>query len=207
MYSVTLKPYLYVYRMFNEHEKNFEDDSKMKTMTTYTLVTALAAAMTLPLATTSYAAGGGGGNTTVTCRKGKIWDKQKKKCVLIKKESNLSDDNLYEAARDLAYNLRYEEAIETLKLASNQNDPRILNYLGYSTRKLGDVEAGLKYYRTALKADPDYTLVREYMGEAFLQLGQVDKAQEQLAEIKSRCGTQCQEYAMLDQQINAYLKR
>ena len=181
----------------------------MKNMITYSLLTAMAAVLTAPVASTSYAAGGGGGgeNITITCRKGKVWDKRKRKCVLIKKESNLSDDNLYEAARDLAYNRRYGEAIATLKLAANQKDPRILNYLGYSTRKLGDVEAGLEYYKTALKADPDYTLVREYMGEAFLQLGQVEKAKEQLAEIKSRCGTHCQEYAMLDQQIAAYLKR
>lgn len=181
----------------------------MKNMISYSLLATMTLALSAPVATSAFAAGGGGGgeSTTVTCRKGKIWDKQKKKCVVIKKESNLSDDNLYEAARDLAYNLRYDEAIATLKLAANQNDPRILNYLGYSTRKLGDVEAGLKYYQTALKADPDYTLVREYMGEAFLQLGQVEKAQEQLAEIKSRCGTDCQEYAMLDEQITAYLKR
>jgi len=152
-------------------------------------------------------AAGGGGNTVPTCKKGKMWDKKVKKCVKVKKSSGLSDDNLYEVARDFAYNGRYQDAISVLKLAANQNDPRILNYLGYSTRKLGDVQRGLSYYTAALEADPDYTLVREYMGEAFLQLGEVDKAREQLSEIEKRCGKDCREYALLDEQINSYLKR
>jgi len=166
----------------------------------------IAAAMAASLFSNTpvYSAGDGGTSTTPTCRKGKVWDKQKKKCVRAKKSSGLSDDNLFEAARDLAYHKRYGEAITVLKLAENQGDPRILNYLGYSNRKLGRVETGLKYYRTALKADPDYTLVRGYMGEAFLQLGQVDKAREQLAEIEKRCGTDCREYAMLKEQIESH---
>ncbi|MDD9908127.1 MAG: tetratricopeptide repeat protein [Ahrensia sp.] len=153
----------------------------------------------------AYSAGGDRDSTiTPSCRKGKVWDRRTKKCVKAKKSSGLSDDNLYAAARDLAYHRRYDEAINVLRLAENQNDPRILNYLGYSHRKLGDVETGLNYYRTALKFDPDYTLVREYMGEAFLQLGQVDKAREQLAEIEKRCGADCREYAMLQEQIDAH---
>lgn len=152
------------------------------------------------------AAGSDSGTATTvpTCKKGKIWDKKKKRCLKIKKSSSLDDDNLFQAARDLAYNHRYEEAIEVLQLAKNQNDPRILNYLGFSTRKLGDVKKGLTYYAAALKVDPNYTLVREYMGEAFLQLGQVDKAREQLAEIKSRCGVDCREYSMLQTEIGRF---
>ena len=135
-----------------------------------------------------------------------MWDKKKKKCVKQEKSSNLSDDNLYEAARDLAYHGRYDEAVTVLKLAQNQNDPRILNYLGYSTRKMGNVEKGLTYYRAALAVNPNYTLAREYMGEAFLQLGQTDKALEQLSAIERICGTNCREYAMLKDQIDAVIQ-
>ncbi len=156
----------------------------------------------------SYANGGGGATVkTPTCKRNKVWDKRKKRCVRVKKSSALDDDNIYEVARDLAYHKRYDEAINVLNLAENQNDPRILNYLGYSNRKLGRVEKGLTFYRAALKADPDYTLVMEYMGEAFLQLGQVNKAREQLAEIEKRCGVDCREYALLDEQIKAHLGR
>ena len=81
-----------------------------------------------------------------------------------------------------------------LSLAQNKSDPSILNYLGYSHRKAGRVLVGLGYYEEALRIDPDYTLVREYLGEAHLQLGDVAAAKDQLAEIEKRCGTTCEEY-------------
>lgn len=166
----------------------------------------LFAASFLSLQGTALAANSDDGTVPVpTCSKNKVWDAKQKKCVPVQKSSNLSDDNIYDGARDLAYHGRYDEAIVLLKLANNPQDPRILNYLGYSTRKLGRVEEGLTYYQAALKADPDYTLVMEYMGEAFLQLGQVDKAREQLTAIERRCGKGCREYSMLDQQIRNHL--
>jgi len=150
----------------------------------------------------AFSAGGESTPTQPTCKKGKMWDKKKKICVKQKKSSGLTDDNLYAVARDLAYNRRYQEALTVLDLAENQNDPRILNYKGFATRKLGRVEEGLTYYTAALEIDPNYMLVREYMGEAFLQLGDIKKASEQLAEIGKRCGTDCREYAMLKGEID-----
>lgn len=167
--------------------------------TAFGFVALAAMSLTAP----AHAAGGGESTTIVTptCKKSMIWDRRKKKCVKAKKRSGLDDENLFAAARDLAYHSRYDEAIAVLQLVEDKTAPRVLNYMGYSTRKLGRVEEGLTYYRAALKADPDYTLVREYMGEAFLQLGQVDKAKEQLVEIEKRCGTDCREYALLNAQI------
>ena len=121
------------------------------------------------LSVSAYAAGGGGGGADVpTCAKGKVWDKNQKKCV--SKSSLLNDDSIFEAGRALAYAGNYDEAIEVLTLAKDKTDPRILNFLGYSHRKSGRVEVGLGYYQEALRNNPDYTLVREYMGEAYLQL-------------------------------------
>ncbi|NKB54441.1 MAG: tetratricopeptide repeat protein [Rhizobiaceae bacterium] len=180
-------------------------------MLSQSLKTALAAGMLLggsAFTVSAFAASDGNSTTTTpTCINGKVWDKKKRLCVLPKKSSQLDDDNIYEAARDLAYNRRYEEAIVVLELAENKNDPRILNYLGYSNRKLGRIEKGLTYYAAALREDPDYTLVMEYMGEAFLQLGKVDKAREQLAEIEKRCGKDCREYSMLETEINRHISR
>ncbi len=149
----------------------------------------------------AFAAGEGSTSTTPSCKRGHAWDKRKKKCVKAKKSSNLSDENIYQVARNLAYETRYEEAISILKLAKNQADPRILNYLGYSTRKSGNVQKGLTYYQAAIKANPDYTLARSYMGEAYLQLGDVKAAKVQLAEIKLRCKGTCPEYTTLEDKI------
>ena len=142
--------------------------------------------------------------TKIKCRKGLVPDRRGKKCV--RKTSSLTDDRqIALAARDLAYRGDYEGALELLDAAKDQNDPRILNYRGYATRKLGNVEEGMKYYQAALRIDPSYTLVREYMGEGFLSLGQVDKAEEQLAEIERLCGGQeCREYTLLSSAIKTH---
>jgi tetratricopeptide (TPR) repeat protein len=128
-----------------------------------------------------------------------------KKCVPAE-QGKIDDDSIYETGRALAMNGRYDEAIKILTLAADKTDPRILNYLGYSHRKSGRVLVGLGYYQEALRNDPDYTLVREYLGEAHLQLGDVAAAREQLGEIERRCGKGCTEYAELSAHIDAYVK-
>ncbi|MEP9388916.1 tetratricopeptide repeat protein [Mesorhizobium sp. KR9-304] len=176
---------------------------------------AAAAFLVLPLlAAPALTAGGGGGDSGGSsgsdggqdqCKNGQVWDKKTKKCVDAQRGA-VDDDSLYLAGRYLAEQGRYGEAITILSLAADKTDPRILNYLGYSHRKAGRVTVGLGYYQEALRHNPDYTLVREYMGEAYLQQGNVEAAKEQLTEIEKRCGKGCQEYALLAQQIDAYLK-
>ncbi|MER2533662.1 MAG: tetratricopeptide repeat protein [Rhizobiaceae bacterium] len=147
--------------------------------------------------------GNGEGETTKQCKAGQIWDKSQNKCV--EARSGLDDDSLYEAGRDLALAGRYDEAIKVLALAADKTDPRILNYLGYAHRKAGRVTVGLGYYQEALRQDPDYTLVREYLGEAYLQKGDLASAREQLSEIEKRAGKGSREYAELAQRIEAYV--
>jgi hypothetical protein len=151
------------------------------------------------------AGGGGGSDTTTECKQGEVWDAKKEKCV-VPGQGKLDDDSIYEAGRDLAMHGRYGEAITVLSFAADKSDPRILNYLGYSHRMQGRVLVGLGYYEEALRVDPDYTLVREYMGEAHLQLGDVEGARKQLSEIEKRCGTGCDEYVQLQEHIDAFLK-
>jgi len=135
------------------------------------------------------------------CEKGKVYSLRKKKCIIPKK-SELDDDNIFRAGRLLAFDGRYSEAIEVLSLASNLNSPKILNYLGYAHRQAGRIDVGLGYYKQALAIDPDYTLVREYMGEAYLQRLDFDNAGKQLTEIEKRCGKTCREYSLLLAAIN-----
>lgn len=156
--------------------------------------------------TGAFAAGESSGSSSTrkpNCRKDYVYDEKKEKCVKAEKSSGLSDDNLYGAAQALAYAGRYDEVLSVLDLVENAQTPRMLTYRGFATRKLGDVEAALPYYRAALALDPGYTLAREYMGEAFLQIGRVDLAREQLSKIEQICGTVCEEYKTLAVQIEA----
>ncbi|MGI9425149.1 MAG: tetratricopeptide repeat protein [Hyphomicrobiaceae bacterium] len=140
-------------------------------------------------------------NTNIDCRKRK--NKKKKEC---QNQSNnqLNDDQLYQTGYWLARAGKYGEALAQFRKAKNQNDPRILNYIGYTTRKLGRVEEAMTYYRKALSINPNYTVARAYLGEAFLEQGQLDLAKGQLTEIEKRCGTTCVEFAELSAQIKAF---
>ncbi len=152
------------------------------------------------LSASAYAAGDGNGNGNTDaspanqkCKKSEVWDKKAKKCV--KKESGiLSDEDLYQQGRALAKQGHYDWALDVLAVIQNQNDPRVLNYTGYSHRKAGRLEIGITYYNKALAIDPNFVLAREYLGEGYVAAGRKDLAQLQLNEIASRCGTACEEY-------------
>ena len=130
--------------------------------------------------------------------KNRVFDKTKKKCVEEEESQSLNQDSIYSHGRALAHAGRYEDAIRVLKLARDDRDPRVLNYLGYANRKLGHMDKALNYYHAAVASNPDFTLVREYLGEAYIQLGLLEKAREQLTQIERICGYKtCREYALL----------
>lgn len=141
--------------------------------------------------------------TTTSCADGKVWDKEKKECVEATK-SGFNDNQLFDAAREFAYAGQYENAIKVLRLAKNQSDPRILNYLGYANRKAGRMELGMSYYRKALQADENYILARSYMGQALLEQGDVEGARVQLVEIRDRGGETTWAFRSLLQSLNGY---
>lgn len=141
--------------------------------------------------------------TTTECKDGKVWDKKKKECVA-PDQSGFNDDEFYKAAREFAYAGQYDNAIRVLELANNQNDPRILNYLGYSNRKAGRMELGMTYYKKALQADENYILARSYMGQALIEQGDLNAAKVQLVEIRDRGGENTWAYRSLLQALNGY---
>jgi len=144
--------------------------------------------------------GSGGANPASSCKKGEVWDKKKKHCV--KASSGvIPDEDLYEQGRALAQSGHYDWALQVLAAVSNQNDPRVLNYTGYSYRKSGRFEIGMEYYKKALAINPDFVLAREYLGEGYVATGHVDLAKLQLNEIEKRCGTACEEYGELAEHI------
>jgi predicted Zn-dependent protease len=117
------------------------------------------------------------------------------------RRSQLDDNEIYESAYWNAKSGHYKEALTIVALASNKDDPRILRITGFTTRKLGDVDGAMPYYERALAINPNDTLTREYMGEAFLTKGDMTNASVQLGEIEKRCGTVCEDYAKLAEAI------
>jgi len=170
------------------------------------LTLGFAALLAISISGLALAAGGGSSDTGTTspsakdCKKGEVWDKKKKKCMKVE-SGVLPDKDLYEQGRALAKEGHYDWALEVLAAIENQNDPHVLNYIGYSNRKAGRLEIGITFYRKALAIDPDFVLAREYLGEGYVAAGRIDLAKVELAEIAKRCGKTCEEYKDLSKAI------
>ena len=88
---------------------------------------------------------------------------------------------------------KYEKA-QKLLIKSNKKKPDnadTLNYLGFTTRKLGDFENGEKYYLQGLAIDPKHIGINEYLGELYVATNRHNLAVERL-EVLSGCS--CKEY-------------
>ena len=148
-----------------------------------------AAALSVPVF-----AAGDDSETMPVCKKGEVYDKKAKKCVK-QSSANITDENRTDYAYSLAKSGRFDEALAMLDTVKDQNNAEVLNYRGYATRKLGRTDEGISYYTKSVAMDPKYTLVREYLGEAYVIKGQMDLANDQLSTIKALCGnTTCEEY-------------
>ena len=102
-------------------------------------------------------------------------------------------------------NKRYKKALELL-LKSNKKKPKnadILNYLGFTSRKLGDFKKGEKYYLEGLAIEPGHIGINEYLGELYIATNRVDLAKERLEILK---GCNCEEYKELKEIIDGTKK-
>ena len=100
---------------------------------------------------------------------------------------------------------RYAKA-QKLLLKSNKEKPNkadTLNYLGFTTRKLGDYENGEKYYLLGLDIKPDHIGINEYLGELYVATNRLDLAKERL-KILENCN--CKEYNQLKEIIDGTKK-
>ena len=100
---------------------------------------------------------------------------------------------------------RYAKA-QKLLLKSNSEKPNkadTLNYLGFTTRKLGDFDGGEKYYLQGLEIEPNHIGINEYLGELYVATNRLDLAKERL-KILENCN--CEEYTELKQIIDGTKK-
>ncbi len=90
---------------------------------------------------------------------------------------------------------------QKLLIKSNKKKPEkkpgkadTLNYLGFTTRKLGDFENGEKYYLQGLAVDPKHKGINEYLGELYVATNRHNLAVERLGVLE---GCNCEEYDQL----------
>ena len=135
----------------------------------------------------AFSAGGFGGQDEVSLYK------SGKKLVLRAKK--LEEKDKVEKAKKL-----YLKAYDKFEKAYNKDKKNadILNYLGYTLRKTGNLEQAETYYLKGLELDAKHLGINEYLGELYVQTNRIELARERLEVLK---GCKCEEYDELKELI------
>ena len=114
---------------------------------------------------------------------------------LVIKAKKLEEKNKIAKAESL-----YLKALDKLEKAydKDKKNADILNYLGYSLRKTGNLEKAEAFYLKGLKLDAGHLGINEYLGELYVQTGRIELAKERLKVLK---GCKCEEYDELKELI------
>jgi tetratricopeptide (TPR) repeat protein len=122
-----------------------------------------------------------------------------------------SSDDLYESAvnfikragklekkdKKKKANKLYSQAFKKLDKAykKDSKNPDILNYMGFTSRKVGNFDEAEKFYLKGLDLNPKHSGINEYLGELYVQTNRIDKANERLKVLQD-CN--CEEYKELE---------
>jgi tetratricopeptide (TPR) repeat protein len=104
---------------------------------------------------------------------------------------------------------QYKAAIPLLEgvVTRDQRNADAYNWLAYAVRKDGDPARAIPIYQKALALDPKHRGAHEYIGEAYLMLGDVGRARQHLARLDALCFFGCSEYRDLKQAIEAFERK
>jgi Flp pilus assembly protein TadD len=77
----------------------------------------------------------------------------------------------------------------------------VYNLLGFSLRRSGDYKTAYTYYRKALEFDPNHKGALEYLGELYVETGDLPKAREHVVLLRKLCPGGCEELEDLEKAI------
>jgi len=99
----------------------------------------------------------------------------------------------YAEAVGLINQERFADALDALARTETAVGPHadIYNYMGFASRKLGRFDDALAYYNEALTLDPTHLGATEYLGELYIQMGELGRARTQLARLDGLCAYGC----------------
>jgi predicted Zn-dependent protease len=167
-----------------------------------TLIVAIALVLGPAMAAGSGPPGGPSGGPTRPSNDDSPQDRDRDKPP--KHPASTSDE--YEDAVELIEDQKYQEAIAKLTEANAKypGSADVLNYLGYCHRKLNQNDQAMTFYRDALKIDSKHRGVHNYLGELFLQMDNLKKAEKELMTLGLLCPDGCEEQEDLKEAIEAY---
>ena len=116
---------------------------------------------------------------------------------------------LYEKAYELVYYKKFDKSIKLLEKIAKRKDlgekkADVYNLLGFSYRKHSEpnLDKAFEAYKNALNANPNHLGAHEYLGELYITLGNMDKANEMLLNLEKIAGTETMEYTKLKKAID-----
>jgi cytochrome c-type biogenesis protein CcmH/NrfG len=120
-----------------------------------------------------------------------------------------NQDPEYVAAMDAVAHKDWQLVVDRMGsyVKRKPDDANGWNELGHAYRLTGRIDVALDAYGTALKIDPKHRGVHEYLGEAYLQKGDLQRAEEQLKVLDKLCFFPCEEYRDLKRSIADYKKK
>jgi Flp pilus assembly protein TadD len=112
----------------------------------------------------------------------------------------------YDTGKAAADKGNYETAIASLDkaVAADPTNADAFNMLGFSHRKLGNVEKAFENYNLALAINSKHKGANEYIGELYLELDRLEKAEEHLDRLGRACFFACAEYKELKEEVDEY---
>ena len=117
-------------------------------------------------------------------------------------------DPVLQSARQAVAGRDYAKAAGILReaLAKAPANADYHNLYAYAVRKgpNPDLDLAFKHYNEALRIEPKHRGAHEYIGEAYLMVGNVGKAKEHLAQLDKLCFFGCAEYTSLKQAVRDY---
>ncbi len=106
-------------------------------------------------------------------------------------------------ADDAATALRhFQSALKRFPDAANLH-----NELGFTHRKLRQLDKAFEHYKRALMIDPRHRAAHEYIGEAYLLVGDIPSAEKHVAALRAICLLPCDELTDLQRAIEAHRSR
>jgi tetratricopeptide (TPR) repeat protein len=108
-------------------------------------------------------------------------------------------DPEYAKAKELIDRKDWPSAIKALETFTRANPANAdgFNLLGYGLRNVKRYDEAMAAYEKALKLNSSHRGAHEYIGVAYIELGQLDKAKEHLDALDKICLLPCEEYSDL----------
>lgn len=112
----------------------------------------------------------------------------------------------YAAAKQAMERKEWAEAAKRFKRAElrDPDNPDLQNYLGYTNRQLKKFDLAFRHYKRAIEISPRHRGAHEYIGEAYLLVGDLASAEKHLAALRDICLLPCEELHDLEKGVASF---